>query len=123
MLSTALTAPTCREKMMPLVMGKCLTRFLTSNSGVCPWATSAHLLPHDLKVGILKARCQVATAHVHEGGLLDLANGLRVLAAGVEPAALGHIEGARHHALDGLQPLLVAVQAGQGAQEAFGVRV
>src|SRR5690606_13714451 len=125
LLSTALTEPNWREKMIPFVMGKCLTRFLTSKRGAaaCAWPISAHLLLDDLKVRMLEARGQMPAAHVHQRRLVQLADGLGVAAPGVEPAPFRHVEGAGHDALDGLQPLLIGVQARQGAQEPFRVRV
>src|SRR5690606_9068630 len=132
--STAFTEPIWREKMMPRVTGKCLTKSRTSSSGRSPLpafcragslaiAMSAHLLPHRPVVRMNEARRLVPAAQVDELRLLLAADVAGELAARVEAAALRHVEGARHHTLDGLQPLLLLVQLGQRVEQALGIRV
>src|SRR5690606_3558051 len=118
--STALTAPTWRANTTPRVMGKCLTRVLTCNSGVsaeasacaCSIATLTHLLPHRLLVRVDEARRFVAFCPLQKFTLaqrltLTLPDGAEdehVDALGVEHAAVRHVLRAVVDALHDLQP-------------------
>src|SRR5690606_11713777 len=116
--STALTAPTWRDTATPRLMGKCLRRFLTCTSGgsaeaagcACCIATLTHLLPRRLVVRVDEARRFVAFRQLQKFRLRHRADVPRVLAPGVEPAALGHVERTGDDALDGLQPLGLLAQ-------------
>src|SRR5262245_23610771 len=97
--STAWTRATSREKSPPL-MGKCLTRFLTRSSGSAIAVSFAWR-------SVEPAGHLVAWLHFLEERLLLRVHRLDELAAGGETAAGRHVEQARHHPRDRLQPLLL----------------
>ena len=142
--STACTAPTCRWKMIPRVIGKCLTRSRTSISaslgatvsalrldaararppGPCPARSSAQSCRR--VVGLEQAGDEVA---VLVGDRLELRLDLPVALAHVrtarmEGAAAGKGDQARRPTGDRHQRLVArAVEPGDRPQQAPGVRV